>query len=66
MQVETMTKCNFMNACHVDVDVQVLTLIKSNIIQSSIFVKFSNNNSIKIEIISTEKIIFYNKSQITK
>ena len=31
MQVETITKCNFINACHVDTDTKALILIKSNI-----------------------------------
>ena len=61
-----MTECDFTNTCHVDADKQVLALIKSNIIQSSVFAEFSNSNSIRIEIISTEKIIFYDKLQAAK
>ena len=61
MWVETMIECDFTNTCHVDVNMQALILTKSNIIQFSIFAEFSNNNSIKIEIISIKKIIFYNK-----
>ena len=56
-----MTECDFMNTCHVDADVQALALIESNIIQFSIFVKFSNSNSIRIEIILREEITFYDK-----
>ena len=62
MQVETMTECDFTNACHIDADMQALALIKSNIIQFSIFAKFSNSNSIRIKIISIKEIIFYDKS----
>ena len=66
MQVEIMTECDFMNACHVDINIQALVLTESNIMQFSVFVKFSNSNSIRIEIISTKKIIFYDKSQAAK
>ena len=61
-----MTKCDFMNTCHIDADMQALILTKSNITQSSVFTKFSNSNSIKIEIISIEEITFYDKSQAVK
>ena len=56
-----MTECNFINACHVDADIQALILIESNIMQFSVFTKFSNSNFIKIKIISIEKITLYNK-----
>ena len=61
-----MTECDFMNTYHVDADMQALALIKSNIMQFSIFMKFSNSNSIKIKIISIEEITFYDKSQAAK
>jgi len=61
-----MTECDFMNTCHVDADKQALALIESNIIQFSIFVKFSNSNSIRIKIISIKEIILYDKSQAAK
>jgi len=61
MQVEIMTECDFMNACHVDINIQALVLTESNIMQFSVFTKFSNSNFIKIKIISIEKITLYNK-----
>ena len=57
-----MTECNFMNACHVDADMQALALTESNITQFSVFTEFSNSNSIRTEIISTKEISFYDKS----
>ena len=56
-----MTECDFMNTYHVDADVQALALTKSNIMQFSVFTKFSNSNFIRIEIILTKEITFYNK-----
>ena len=61
-----MTECNFTNICYVNTDAQALILIKSNIIQFLFFVKFSNNNFIRIKIISREEITFYDKSQAAK
>ena len=66
MQVETITECNFTNTCHVNADMQALILTKSNITQLTVSLKFSNSNSIRIEIISTEEITFYDKSQAAK
>ena len=66
MQVRIMTKYNFTNTYHVNANTQALALTESNIFQFSIFTEFSNSNFIKIEIISTEKITLYDKSQATK
>ena len=56
--VETITECDFTNTCHVNTDMQVLVLIKSNIIQFLFFTEFSNNNFIRIKIISKKKLLF--------
>ena len=61
-----MTECDFMNAYYIDTDVQALILTELNIMQFSIFMKFLNSNSIRIEIILTKEIIFYDKSQAAK
>ena len=61
-----MTECDFTNICHVKIDMQALILTESNIMQSSVFVKFSNSNFIRIEIISIEEIILYDKLQAIK
>ena len=61
-----MTEYDFINACHIDTDTQALALIKSNIMQFSVFTKFSNSNFIRIKIILIEKITFYDKLQAAK
>ena len=59
MQVKIMTECDFTNVCHMNADAQALILIKLNFIQSSILTEFSNSNLIRIKIVSTKEIIFY-------